>query len=395
METFIEVDHHQCPKGSYRMEGDIFLSKKILPENRVISVLSDGLGSGVKAGVLSTLTATMAITCMAGNVPIERAAQIIHQTLPVCSERRIRYATFTIVDVRGNQEVRILEYDNPPYVLIRDGEIVEVQKTVARLPSRYGRKTTISLSSFVAKPGDRIIVFSDGVVQSGIGTPAMPLGWGTEGVKKFLQEVVQRDPTLSARELAHTVVRKSLWNDALEAKDDITCGVLYFRNPRRALVLTGPPVAIERDKELASIFSVYRGKRIICGGTTATILARELGKQVRVCLQNIDPEVPPASEMEGADLVTEGILTLGKTAELLDGNLQGRTHRPSTKNAAYLLMEQLLNSDIVDFVVGTRINEAHQDPSMPMELEIRRNIVKRIAQLLEERYLKEVHIQFI
>lgn len=395
METFIEVDHYQCAKGTHRMEGDVFLSKKVPAENRVISVLSDGLGSGVKAGVLSTLTATMAITCVAGNIPIDRTAQIIHQTLPVCSERRIRYATFTIVDIGRNQEVRILEYDNPPYVLIRNGEIVEVPKTVTRLPSRYGRKTTLYVSSFVAQPGDRIVVFSDGVVQSGIGTPAMPLGWGHEGVQRFLLELVQRDPGLSAREIAHKVVRKSLWNDALEAKDDITCGVMYFRNPRRTLVLTGPPLAPERDRELASIFSQYRGKKIICGGTTATILARELGKQVRVCLRNLDPEVPPPSEMEGADLVTEGILTLGKTAELLAGNLQGGIQTPTVKNAAHLLVEQLLNSDIVDFVVGTRINEAHQDPSMPVELEIRRNIVKRIAHLLEERYLKEVHIQFI
>ena len=395
MQTFIEVDHYQCAKGTHRTEGDVFLSKKILPENRVISVLSDGLGSGVKAGVLSTLTATMAITCVAGNIPIERTAQIIHQSLPVCSERRIRYATFTLVDIGQNQEVRILEYDNPPYLLLRDGEIVAVPKTVTRLPSRYGRKTLISVSSFTAQPGDRIVVFSDGVVQSGIGTPAMPLGWGIEGVKRFLQELIQREPTLSARELAHAVVRKSLWNDALEAKDDITCGVIYFRTPRRTLVLTGPPFAPERDKELASIFSVYKGKKILCGGTTATIIARELGKQVRVCLRNLDPEVPPPSEMEGADLVTEGILTLGKAAELLAGNLQGGAQAPSIKNAAHLLVEHLLDSDIVDFVVGTRINEAHQDPSMPVELEIRRNIVKRIAHLLEERYLKEVHIQFI
>ncbi len=395
MHTFIEVDHYQCPKGGHRMEGDVFLSRKNSTENRVISVLSDGLGSGVKAGVLSTLTATMAITCVAGDIPIERTAQIIHQTLPVCSERRIRYATFTIVDIGQNQEVRILEYDNPPYVLIRDGELVEVPKTVARLPSRYGRKTMIFVSSFVAQPGDRIVVFSDGVVQSGIGTQAMPLGWGNAGVRRFLRELVQRDLTISARELAQRVVQKSLWNDALEAKDDITCGVLYFRNPRRTLVLTGPPIAPERDKELASIFSVYKGKKIICGGTTATILSRELGKQIRVCLQNLDPEVPPPSEMDGADLVTEGILTLGKTAELLAGNLQGGIQAFSVKHAAHLLVEHLLNSDIVDFVVGTRINEAHQDPSMPMELEIRRNIVKRIAHLLEERYLKEVHIQFI
>ncbi|GAB4224395.1 MAG: SpoIIE family protein phosphatase [Spirochaetales bacterium] len=395
MNTFIEVDHYQCSKAGHRAEGDVFLSRKIFPENRVISVLSDGLGSGVKAGVLSSLTATMALTCVAGNIPIERTARIIHQSLPVCSERRIRYATFTIVDIGRSQEVRILEYDNPPFVLIRDGERVDVPKSLLKLPSRNGRKTNISVSTFRARPGDRIVVFSDGVSQSGIGTQAMPLGWGNERITEFIQETVRRDPFLSARDLARAVVQKSLWNDALQAKDDITCGVIFFRTPRRTLLLTGPPLAPERDRDLASIFSRYEGKRVICGGTTATILSRELGKPVRVCLRNLDPEVPPPSEMEGADLVTEGIITLGKVAELLEGNLQRSVAGSARKNAAHLLVEHLLNSDIVEFVVGTRINEAHQDPSMPVELEIRRNIVKRIARLLEERYLKEVHIQFI
>ncbi|MFQ3620043.1 MAG: SpoIIE family protein phosphatase, partial [Spirochaetales bacterium] len=284
MQTFIEVDHFQTPKASKRIEGDAFLCRKMPTENRLITVLSDGLGSGVKAGVLSTLTATMALTCISGNIPIERTARIINRTLPICSERKIRYATFTIVDISHDQEVKILEYDNPPYLLVRNGELVEIHKTTLRLPNRYRKEEGVQVSMFRAEPGDRLVFFSDGVVQSGMGTSAMPLGWGMAGVKAFVQQTILRDPTISARELARKVVQKSLWNDSLEAKDDVTCGVVYFRNPRKTLILTGPPFYSERDKELGELFRTYPGKKILCGGTTANIIARELGKKVTVQL---------------------------------------------------------------------------------------------------------------
>ena len=64
-------------------------------------------------------------------------------------------------------------------------------------------------------------------------------------------------------------------------------------------------------------------------------------------------------------------------------------------NAATRLVELLLNSDIIHFLVGTRINEAHQDPNVPVELDLRRNIIRKIASLLETRYLKESRLQFM
>jgi len=181
-------------------------------------------------------------------------------------------------------------------------------------------------------------------------------------------------------------------NDAYAAKDDISCGVFYFRQPRRLLVVTGPSVDRSRDRKLADIFSSFKGKKIVAGGTTATILARELGVSIHMTLKELDPLVPPAATMEGADLVTEGIITLGRVAELLerpDGAERGRS------NPASRIVDLFLDSDVIEFVVGTKINEAHQDPTMPQELEIRRNIVKRIAELLETRYLKESSVSFI
>ena len=392
MNTFIEVDHYQASKSRQLAEGDVFLSRKIPGDNRVVSVLSDGLGSGIKAGVLSTLTATMALSCIAGDIPVERTARIIMKTLPVCSERRISYATFTIVDIDRNLNVRVMEYDNPPFILLRQGRIERIEKEPIRLQKTQKRENTLHHCIFVAQPGDRLVFFSDGVTQSGIGTGAMPLGWGYKGVENFVLDLVLKDAKISARDLARSLVKKSIWNDVMEAKDDITCGVIYFRDPRKTLVVTGPPIAAERDKDVAAMIRDFGGKKIVAGGTTANLVARELGRKVTVCLKNLDPQVPPYSEMEGVDLVTEGIITMGKVAELLEREvrLEGLP-----KNSVTLMTDLFLNSDVIQFVIGTRINEAHQDPNVPVELEIRRNIVKRVAAILERKYLKEVRLQFV
>ena len=196
---------------------------------------------------------------------------------------------------------------------------------------------------------------------------------------------------ISARDLARSVVQEASMYDGYTPKDDITCGVVYFRNPRDMLVMTGPPVHPENDSEIARIFSLFDGHKVICGGTTANILSRELNRPIKVSLKDFDPKVPPSSSMEGADMVTEGIITMGAVSEILenDANLVGLK-----TNAATKMVELFLNCDRIWFVVGTKINEAHQDPNMPVELEIRRNVVKKIASLLQDKYLKEVNIQY-
>jgi len=393
-DSFLELSHHQTSKKGQSAPGDVFQSIK-RDDGRVVSVLSDGLGSGIKAGVLATLTATMAARCVAADIPLRRVAEFVMRSLPVCSERKISYATFTIIDVAPGGRVRIVEYDNPPYVLLRDGTLVEPIKSELRLPrGRGGAKgdAVLRLSSFDARPGDRIVLYSDGVTQAGMGTRAYPLGWGDVGAQDHVRDLVAGSPGISARLLARAVVQEAVVKDGWAAKDDITCGVAYWRHPRRLLVLTGPPVSKDRDKEMARMFSAFDGRKAIAGGTTANIVARETGGKIVVDLKALDPEIPPASELAGADLVTEGILTLARVAALLESD---QAEAPIQHNAAGRLLELMLDSDVIHFVVGTRINEAHQDPTMPVELEIRRNVVKRIAAALEAGHLKETRIAYI
>jgi hypothetical protein len=186
------------------------------------------------------------------------------------------------------------------------------------------------------------------------------------------------------------VVTEAKGRDINGAKDDITCGVVYFREPRDLLVFTGPPYHPESDAEIAKTVASFRGRKIVSGGTSAQIISRELDRKIEI--GDTLPGGPPLSKMEGIDLVCEGILTLSAAAELLAENNFFKTRK---ETPALRMTEYLLNSDRIVFIVGTKINEAHQDPTMPEELEIRRNVVKKIAALLEDTYLKQVHIQYV
>jgi len=411
-DCFVEIDHAQEAKRGERAEGDVFLSRREREDGRVIAVLSDGLGSGVKANVLATLTASIAASCAEAELPIERTASVVMRTLPVCSVRKISYATFTIVDIAPSGRVGLVEYDNPPYVLVRGGRAVEPEKSELRVERAAGRgrrrgghaggaaeaadglggTALLRTSSFQARPGDRLVVFSDGVSQAGMGTGRSPLGWGAGAARDFVLGAVAAEPRISARDLSRAVVREAVARDSGGSKDDVTCGVVYFRDARRLLIVTGPPYSRERDGEMARAFRDYPGRRLVAGGTTASIISRETGAPIAVELGELDPRIPPAASMPGADLVTEGIMTLGRAAELLERPELGE---PGRSNAATRAIELMLESDVIDFLVGTRINEAHQDPSMPVELEIRRNVVKRLASILESKYLKQTKIRFI
>ena len=389
-ESFIDVDFCRQAKAGQVVAGDVFLSRKIKEEGRIITVLSDGLGSGVKAGVLANLTATMALRYTSAFVDVRQSAKTIMDTLPVCEKRKISYSTFTIVDLDEDGKTRVIEHGNPPLVLLRGQTPVPIER--ASLTLETWKDRVIHYSEFATQLGDRIVFFSDGVSQSGLGRVGLPLGWGQDRVTDFLQRQISAENEISSRELSRKLVAEALANDGRAAKDDITCGAIYYRRPRRLLVITGPPFNKERDGELAELVQNFDGRKVICGGTTAGIVSRLLGRPVTMDLKNLDPEIPPPAVMAGVDLVTEGTVTLAKVSEILE---RGNPGEPARKNPATDLVTLMLQSDIVEFVVGTRINEAHQDPNVPVELDLRRNIIRKIASRLETRHLKETRLRFI
>jgi serine/threonine protein phosphatase PrpC len=386
---FVDLGFSQCQKHGQDICGDAFKFRKLPDEGRIIAVLSDGLGSGVKANILASMTATMAVKFVAENTEIQRSAEIMMSALPICQVRKISYATFTIVDTSLNGTTRIIEMGNPPFILVRYGKAMEVP--FKEIESEKWTNRAIKVYDFKVKPNDRLVFFSDGISQAGIGSDAFPLGWRLHGCGQYLEELLANNSDLSAHELSDMLIREALRKEPdYLAGDDMTAAVMYFRKPRKMLLFTGPPFDRERDKECADIIDAYEGDIAICGGTTAEIIARELNREMTMDLNSATKDLPPTSDMEGVNLVTEGIFTLTRTAQYLEKGSGAGKNDPAGR-----LSELLLRNDIIEFLVGTRINEAHQDPNLPVDLEIRRNIVKRIADILKQQHLKEVTIKYV
>lgn len=389
---FIEVDCARQNRSGEAAPGDVFLSHRQPEQGRIVCVLADGLGSGIKAHVLATLTASMALKYVRSDMDICKAAGVIMSTLPVCSRRKIGYSTFTITDIHPQGWIRMMEYDNPPAVLLQGPSAVPLAKKSMEIETGYLGRRPLFYSSFQAEQGMRLVLFSDGLTQAGMGRSQTPLGWTEEKAVQFLSDQIRRQPDISARQLCRAAVTEALRHDRFQAQDDISCAVIYFRWPRKLLVVTGPPIDRKKDAMLATRIAEYEGRKVICGGTTANLVARELGRTVHADLSVLDPEIPPVSVLQGVDLVTEGTLTMSRVAQLLEQNREPEQLRP---NAAVQLMNLLLESDQIEFVVGTKINEAHQDPNLPVELDIRRNLIRKIAAILNEKYLKQASVEFI
>ena len=391
-EFYIEVQAKLINHVKEKICGDVFLKKRIKEENRVIAVLSDGLGHGVKANILATLTATMAMNFTIEHRKSEKIADIIMRTLPVCSDRKISYATFTIIDIEANGAVQILEFDNPPALVFRNNKLLKLHKEEIELKNPQHKGKKLFSSVFYPKLKDRIVFCSDGISQSGMGSENFPFGWEKEGIAAYTESLLERDPDISALKLAEKITNKAVLHDNYSPKDDASCASVYFRKPRKLLLVTGPPIDMSFDKELARIVQEYEGSKIISGGSTANLISRELNQKITDSLEFFDDELPPISYMEDIDLITEGILTLNKVWKILTSYT---TDFKPGKGPADQIVKLMIESDKIDIIVGTKINEAHQDPNVPVDLEIRRTIAARIAKVLESKLLKMVEVKHV
>ncbi|MEI6682239.1 MAG: SpoIIE family protein phosphatase [Bacteroidota bacterium] len=388
---FIEVNCQQKCHGEARVCGDVFISRRVKEEGRIIVVLSDGMGHGIKANMLGILTATLAVNFTQEHKSVQKITEIIMKTLPVDSVKQMNYSTFTIVEIDVEGEVSILEYENPKTMILRGAHLFEPEWNCMVLEGeRYTGKEVLT-TTFKPQKEDRIVFCSDGVTQSGLGSDRFPMGWGPENLQKFVEESIREEHDISAVKLGTKVINKANQNDFFHPSDDISCGVIYFRDPRKLMIFSGPPQDTHNDVMFTGLLRHFDGKKIVCGATTADMVAREWKEEITDSKVMLDPELPPVSYMNGVDLITEGILTLSKVSELLkkynNNYLLGR-------GPADEIVRYLLDSDEIHFLVGTNINVAHQDPTLPVELELRRTVVHRIARTLEEKFLKEVTMKF-
>ncbi len=388
---FIEVNCQQKCHGEARVCGDVFISRRIKEEGRIIVVLSDGMGHGIKANMLGTLTATLAINFTQEHKSVQKITEIIMKTLPVDSLKNMNYSTFTLVEIDVEGEVRILEYENPKTLILRGSRLFDPEWNCVVLDGEKNAGREVLTTTFRPQKEDRIIFCSDGVTQSGLGGERLQMGWGLDNLQKFVEDAVREEIDISAVKLGTKVVNKANQNDNFHPLDDISCGVIYFRDPRRLMIFSGPPQDPGIDAMFTGLLKQFEGKKIVCGATTGDMVAREWGEEIIDSKEMLDPELPPVFYMNGVDLITEGILTLSKVSELLK---KYNNNYQLGKGPADEIVRYLLDCDEIHFLVGTNINTAHQDPTMPVELELRRTVVHRIARTLEEKFLKEVTMRF-
>lgn len=387
-----EIEMQQLrPKGQ-EVSGDVFITRQVSEEGRTVLVLSDGIGHGIKASVLATLTATMSLNYSSFHTKPEIAAQIIMNALPNAGDKP-SYATFTVIEIEKDGLVKTINYDNPPVIILRGKERFRPAKIYElKVGGAENSGKLLRCQEFYAMKEDRIIFFTDGVTQSGIDSMRFNMGWGHDKVVEFVMQLVENQPQISATKLARKIVNRALMNDNYNLKDDTSCGVVYLREPREMMLITGPPFYKVKDVGFIDRIRNFKGEKIISGGTTAEIISREMNLELKMVQHHSDPTLPPISKLEGFDLVTEGIITISKVEEILeDYNSETRLYGSPAEE----IVKTLLKHDIIHLLVGTRINWAHHDPDQPVEIEIRKTVVKRIVKLLQEKFFKKVDVEYI
>lgn len=349
-------------------------------DDSVIVVLADGMGSGVKANILSTLTAKIVSTMLAAGMKLEDTVETIVATLPVCSVRGVAYSTFTIVRVINNEKAEIIQYDNPRVIMMRDGKNRELPFKSMDIAG----KKIIKAETYL-KEDDVFIAMSDGVEHAGVGV-AYNFGWQRSNIIDYMETF--SDVGFTAKTMATILMEET---DRLydgKPGDDATVCVVRIRKREPVNLIIGPPSNRDDCDKMMSLFFNKEGKHIICGGTTSTIAAKYLRKPLRTSLDFLDPEIPPTATLEGADLVTEGVITINRVLEYAKDYLKDNKsfEQWSYKKDGASLIAQMLFEDATDinFFVGKAVNPAHQSNALPINFTIKMQLIKELAGCLKQ-----------
>ena len=349
-------------------------------EGSTVLVLADGLGSGVKASILSTLTSKIISTMMAEGLKLEECVSTIAATLPICSVRGVAYSTFTIIHIVDNAVARLIQYDNPRVILLRGGERYDYPVTERMIDGKRILQSEIRLQE-----DDVFVAMSDGCPHAGVGT-AYNFGWKWEDIADYMSQIVHVGYT--AKTLATMLIEECDRLYGGHPGDDATACVVRIRRRVPVELLFGPPRDRDDCDRMMSLFFSKEGKHIVCGGTTAGIAAKYLGKPLRASLRSERSDVPPTGEIEGVDLVTEGVITINKVLEYARDALGENKlheywgfHRDGASLICRVLFEEATD---IDFYVGRAINPAHQNPELPITFNIKMNLVEELSACLKK-----------
>lgn len=381
----VDVGYRSLNKYSEQLCGD-HIEIVNFDENSKVIVLADGLGSGVKASILSTLTSKIISTMIANGMSVEDCVSAVADTLPVCSERNVAYSTFTIIKIINNEEAEIIQYDNPFVILFRDGENVEFLKTEINIGGKTIYKSRIELME-----NDLFITVSDGAIYAG-DEPTLNFKWQREDIISFMKTFY--GVGFTAKTLTTILIDECNKLYKRKPKDDTTVCTIKVRKRNPVNLLIGPPENKEDCYKMMSIFFSKKGKHIICGGTTSSIAAEFLNKPLLPQHDSSDSQIPPTSYIEGVDLVTEGVVTISRVLDYAKDYLNDNEsykkwcyEKDGASQIARMLFEDATD---INFFVGKAVNNAHQDPSLSINFNVKMHILKELTDCLKKigKYIK-------
>lgn len=378
MDICIDAAYKSLNKHEEELCGDKV--ELLKTDNSNILILADGMGSGVKANILATLTSKILGTMFLNGASIDDCVETIAKTLPVCQVREVAYSTFSILQIFHSGETYLVEFDNPACICVRDGQIISHPYTERVISGKNIRE-----SRFLSNLGDFFFLLSDGVVHAGVGN-LLNFGWTWKSVSDYVLSITKGP--LSASRLAASLVKAcgDLYMNI--PGDDTTVAVARIMDEKPVSIFTGPPKNHKDDNLLVYDFMKGQGKKIICGGTSANIASRVLGHPLKTTLNYTDPTLPPVAFMEDIDLVTEGVLTMSRALSLMKHYVEGVIDEfffeELDKDNGGSKLAKIIIEDctVLHLYAGKAINEAHQNPSLPFDLSIRMHLIDQIKEVV-------------
>ncbi|MGL5436868.1 MAG: SpoIIE family protein phosphatase [Lachnospiraceae bacterium] len=383
MGVTVDVAYRSLNKFSEVLCGDKVEILKTDDSN--IMILADGMGSGVKANILATLTSKILGTMFLNGATLEECVETIVETLPICQVRQVAYATFSILQVFHYGDAYLVEFDNPSCIFIRNGQLIPIPANIREVE---GKK--INEYRFQVQKGDALVLMSDGTIHAGVGS-LLNFGWLWEDIASYA--VTQSGRTISAMRLAAAISQACDELYQYRPGDDTTVACMRIINSKPVHLMTGPAQNQDDDEQMVRNFvsGDEMTRRIVCGGTSATIVSRVLKKKLDVSLEYVDAEIPPIAYMDGIDLVTEGVLTLNRVIKLLKLYVQNDSVSETfflelDKGNGASKVAKVLIEDCTELhlYVGKAINSAYQNPGLPFDLGIRQNLVEQLKHAVEQ-----------
>ncbi len=366
----VEIETSQSAKHAGSPCGDVVGSDR--HPSAVTIVCADGIGSGVRAHLAAEMCKSRLLELLRLGFSLRKAAASVVRTMEQARDPSKPFAAFNVARIRNDGMATVLGYEAPGAILLSPRHASALPKVTLELGGAL-----VAESNCYLEPGEGLLIMSDGITQAGMGGKT-PDGWTVDGVVRFLND--RLIDGIDSKEIPNVVHREAirLWG---VAGDDCSAVLALCRKGQIVNLMTGPAAHQSDDASMVRRFIQSEGIKIVCGGSTAEVVARIMRREVRVEQAPKSMIAPPRYEIDGIDLVTEGAVTLNQVYNLLDEDIRNLKEDSGVTELCALLQI----ADRVNVFMGNAKNKAAGDISFRQRgILTRQQIVPLISQKLRE-----------